>query len=90
MPGVFDWCAEVVRIGCRDNMGVQGMDMFPSYVIGVAPKSCVMEVWDVLPDDPWEGQAVTALALPPPISLPVRLAPTSMHNMTKCSVTMCL
>lgn len=38
MPGVFEWRAEAVRLGCLplgENLGIQGVNLFPSYAVGV-------------------------------------------------------
>lgn len=89
MPGVFDWCGDVVRLGCLPlgpNLGRQGTDLHDSYTIGVAPNTCTMEVWDVLPGDVMEvppGERPEAIAPPPPLALPV--STTALHNYFYCA-----
>lgn len=68
MPGVFDWCAQAVEMGCLplgENLGIRDGNLFPSYVIGVPPKACAIEVIGALPDDVMEFKFAPKPHMPP-------------------------
>ena len=68
-PGTYEWLQEAVSLGCLplgDQVAPKPGDINCIFTVGVAPRTCDMEVYDLLPDDVME---------PPDCGRPVVLRP---------------